>query len=73
MQWRGQATVLKAKAARWQTTINQKVAAKMFNITLNVIVNAYNVRVETGIRTEPRLPQGPYNVFFSINVMFSTI
>ena len=28
--WRGQATVAKADAAQGQTTINQKVAAKMF-------------------------------------------
>ncbi len=33
-QWRGQATVVKAEAARGQTTINQKVAAKMFKILL---------------------------------------
>ena len=33
-QWRGQATVAKADAAQGQTTINQKVAAKMFNILL---------------------------------------
>jgi hypothetical protein len=30
----GQATVVKAEAARGQTTINQKVAAKMFKISL---------------------------------------
>ena len=34
VQRRGQATVAKAEAAREQTTINQKVAAKMFNILL---------------------------------------
>jgi hypothetical protein len=33
-QRRGQATVAKAEAARGQTTINQKVAAKMFKILL---------------------------------------
>jgi len=33
-QRRGQATVAKAEAARGQTTINQKVAAKMFKIFL---------------------------------------
>jgi hypothetical protein len=33
-QWRGQATVAKADAAQGQTTINQKVAAKMFKILL---------------------------------------
>ena len=33
-QRRGQATVVKAEAARGQTTINQKVAAKIFNIFL---------------------------------------
>ena len=31
---RGQATVAKAEAARGQTTINQKVASKMFKILL---------------------------------------
>jgi len=31
---RGQATVAKADATRGQTTINQKVAAKMFKIIL---------------------------------------
>jgi hypothetical protein len=30
----GQATVAKIEAARWQNTINQKVAAKMFTILL---------------------------------------
>ncbi len=30
----GQATVVKAEAAQGQTTINQKVAAKMFKISL---------------------------------------
>jgi hypothetical protein len=34
VQWHGQATVVKAEAARGQTTINQKVAAKMFKILL---------------------------------------
>jgi hypothetical protein len=33
-QRRGQATVTKAEAAQGQTTINQKVAAKMFKILL---------------------------------------
>jgi hypothetical protein len=33
-QRRGQATVAKAEAARGQTTINQKVSAKMFKIFL---------------------------------------
>jgi hypothetical protein len=33
-QWQGQATVAKADAAQGQTTINQKVAAKMFKILL---------------------------------------
>ena len=33
-QRRGQTTVAKAEAARGQTTINQKVAAKMFKILL---------------------------------------
>jgi hypothetical protein len=33
-QRRGQATVAKAEAARGQTTINQKVAAKVFKILL---------------------------------------
>jgi len=33
-QRRGQATVVKAEAARGQTTINQKVTAKMFKILL---------------------------------------
>ena len=32
--WQGQATVVKAEAGRGQTTINQKVAAKMFKILL---------------------------------------
>jgi hypothetical protein len=36
VQWRGQATVAKAEAARGQTTINQKVAAKMFKIRKTV-------------------------------------
>ena len=35
-QWRGQATVTKAEAARGQTTVNQKVAAKMFKILLKM-------------------------------------
>ena len=34
LQRRGQATVAKAEAAQKQTTINQKVAAKMFKILL---------------------------------------
>ena len=34
VQLRGQAVVAKAEAARGQTTINQKVAAKMFKILL---------------------------------------
>jgi hypothetical protein len=34
VQRRGQPTVAKAEAARGQTTINQKVAAKMFKILL---------------------------------------
>ncbi len=34
VQRRGQATVVKAEAARGQTTINHKVAAKMFKILL---------------------------------------
>ena len=34
VQWRGQATVAKAEAVQGQTTINQKVAAKMFKILL---------------------------------------
>jgi len=34
MQRQGQATVAKAEAARGQTTINQKVAAKIFKILL---------------------------------------
>jgi hypothetical protein len=34
VQLRGQATVAKAEAARGQTTIKQKVAAKMFKILL---------------------------------------
>jgi hypothetical protein len=33
-QWLGQTTVAKSEAARGQTTINQKVAAKMFKIIL---------------------------------------
>ena len=33
-QWRRQATVAKTEAARGQTIINQKVAAKMFKILL---------------------------------------
>jgi len=33
-QWRGQATMAKAEAAREQTSINQKAAAKMFKILL---------------------------------------
>ena len=33
-QRRGQATVAKAEAVQGQTTINQKVAAKMFKILL---------------------------------------
>ena len=33
-QQRGQVTVVKAEAARGQTPINQKVAAKMFKILL---------------------------------------
>jgi hypothetical protein len=33
-QLRGQATVAKAEAAQGQTTINQKVAGKMFQIIL---------------------------------------
>ena len=32
--WQGQATVAKIEAARWQNTIKQKVAAKMFTILL---------------------------------------
>jgi len=35
-QRRGQATVTKAEAARGQTTVNQKVAAKMFKILLKM-------------------------------------
>ena len=35
-QRRGHATVTKAKAARGQTTVNQKVAAKMFKILLKM-------------------------------------
>ena len=34
VQRRGQTTVAKAEAAQGQTTINQKVAAKMFKIVL---------------------------------------
>ena len=35
-QWWGQATVTKAEAEWGQTTINQKVAAKMFKILLQM-------------------------------------
>ena len=35
-QWWGQATVAKAEAAQGQTTINQKVPAKMFKILLQM-------------------------------------
>ncbi len=35
-QRRGRATVAKAEAAQGQTTINQKVAAKMFKILLQL-------------------------------------
>ena len=42
---RGQATVAKAEAAQGQTSINQKVAAKMFNILLG-LCNILNIPKE---------------------------
>jgi hypothetical protein len=52
-QWRqrrGQATVAKAEAAQGQTTINQKVAAKMFKILLYMLYFEHNAVVSEGTR-----------------------
>ena len=49
MQWWGQATVAKAEAARGQTTINQKVAGKIFKIVLGLIDILIIVKENSGI------------------------